>query len=277
METDSFFCQLLKHLPEVLFQLIGLPSDRARSYRFDSVELKKSFRIDGLFIPKRPQLPMYIVEIQFRRTRGFYANLFAKVFCYLEENNPEQEWVAVAIFPNRNAEPKHLEPYLDLLESKRVKRIYLDKLPATDDPPLGLGILQLVSTPEEQTKTLVAKLLKKARQEFADSDFGPKVIELIEELLIRRFNRLSREEIRTMFQLHDLRKTRVWQEAREEGLEEGLEKGLEKGRDEGRDEGKTLTLKEVAQNCLEKGLTHKEIAELLKVSLEEARRLTRKR
>ena len=36
---------------------------------------------------------------------------------------------------------------------------------------------------------------------------------------------LNREEIRKMFQLTDIRKTVVWQEARDEGLVEGI-KGL---------------------------------------------------
>ena len=84
METDVFFCQLLKQLPETLFELLGLPAERARVYRFDSVELKKSFRIDGLFRPQEAGLPLYFVEVQFQRSAKFYANLFAKAFCYLE-------------------------------------------------------------------------------------------------------------------------------------------------------------------------------------------------
>src|SRR4051812_17606341 len=101
METDDFIHQLLKQLPQTLFELIDLPAARADSYRFDSVELKKSLRIDGLFLPKKSRLPLYFVEVQFQRVKTFYANLFAKVFCYLEENDPAQEWVAVAIFPTR--------------------------------------------------------------------------------------------------------------------------------------------------------------------------------
>ena len=53
METDSFFCQLPKQLPETLFELLGLPAECAAEYRFDSVEVKKSLRIDGLFVPKK--------------------------------------------------------------------------------------------------------------------------------------------------------------------------------------------------------------------------------
>ena len=73
METDSFFCQLLKQLPQTLFELLGLPAKQARGYRFDSVEVKKSFRIDGLFLPRRASMPLYFVEVQFRSLATFYA------------------------------------------------------------------------------------------------------------------------------------------------------------------------------------------------------------
>src|SRR5437016_1849886 len=120
METDAFFCQLFKQLPQTLFELLGLPPTRATAYRFDSVELKKSLRIDGLFVPTRAALPLYFVEVQFQRVAKFYANLFAKVFCYLEENDPQPDWVAVAMFPSRKEEPKGIEPYRELLQSPRV-------------------------------------------------------------------------------------------------------------------------------------------------------------
>ena len=80
METDSFFWQLLKQLPETLFALLGLPTAEAAHYRIDSDEIKKSYRLDGLFVPTGSDLPVYFVEVQFRRARRFYANLFAKVF-----------------------------------------------------------------------------------------------------------------------------------------------------------------------------------------------------
>jgi predicted transposase/invertase (TIGR01784 family) len=172
METDSFFCQLLKQLPQTLFELIGLPASQAKSYRFDSVEVKKSLRIDGLFLPRKADLPLYSVEVQFHRLQKFYANLFAKVFCYLEENDPKQEWIAVAIFPSRKAEPKHLGPYEDLLKGSRVKRIFLDEFPMPPDPPLGLGMLQLVSAPLGEVPNLVVRLRQKAQAELADNDLG---------------------------------------------------------------------------------------------------------
>src|SRR5438445_2362449 len=166
METDSFFWKLLKQLPQTLFELLDLPPQRARRYRFDSVEVKKSFRIDGLFLPSKSGLPLYFVEVQFRRSPTFYANLFAKVFCYLEENDPAQEWLAVAVFPSRSMEPRQLGPYEDLLQSARVRRIYLDKHPMPANPPVGVGILQLLSAPIQEVRDIVARLLRRAQQEF---------------------------------------------------------------------------------------------------------------
>jgi predicted transposase YdaD len=39
METDSFFWKLFKQLPQTLFELLELPPQHARRYRFDSVEV----------------------------------------------------------------------------------------------------------------------------------------------------------------------------------------------------------------------------------------------
>src|SRR5262249_29005491 len=154
METDSLFYQLFQQLPETLFELLDLPAKRAKSYRFESVELKKAFRIDGLFLPKKATLPIYFVEFQFQRVQTFYANLCAKWFCYVEQNDPKHEWVAVAIFPTRKEEPKHLGPYEDLLNSKRVKRIYLSELAAIKDPPIGLGVLQMLFASRRELQDL---------------------------------------------------------------------------------------------------------------------------
>jgi predicted transposase YdaD len=62
--------------------------------------------------------------------------LFAKVFLFLEANRSARDWGAVAIFESRRVEPKYLDPYEDLLLSKRVTRIYLDEFKMPADPPV---------------------------------------------------------------------------------------------------------------------------------------------
>jgi predicted transposase/invertase (TIGR01784 family) len=255
METDAFFCRLFKQLPQTLFQLIDLPAARAKSYRFDSVELKKSFRIDGLFLPKRATLPLYFVEVQFQRVEKFYANLFAKVFCYLHENDSKQEWIAVAIFASRAEEPKHLGPYEDLLRSKRVKRIYLDDVATSKNPPVGLGVLQLLFAPMRQAVELAPRVVRNAKTELPDGDLQTKVVELVEELLMSRFPQFGREEIRMKFKLHDLRESKVWKEAYEEGAD--------------------ANARDFVESLLAKGKTHKEVAELLNIPVEKVERLTK--
>jgi predicted transposase/invertase (TIGR01784 family) len=243
--------------------LVDLPAKWANRYRFDSVEVKKSLRIDGLFLPKNPSWPLYFVEVQFQRVERFYANLFAKVFCYLEENDPAQDWVAVAIFASRNEEPKSIAAYEDFLGNKRVQRVYLDELCLPADPAPGLGLLQLATAPKEQTRRLVDRLVANARAAHGDGETTRLVIELTEELLIRKFSEMDREEVRKIFYLADLRNTRVWQEAKAEGKEEGKE------------EGKADTQRELVGKWLAKGMSHKQIADLLDRPIREIRRLAK--
>jgi predicted transposase/invertase (TIGR01784 family) len=253
METDSIFYHLFNQLPQTLFELIGLPATRAKAYRFDAVELKKAYRIDGLFVPNRRSRPLYFVEVQFQRVQTFYANLFAKVFSYLEENDPTQEWIAVAIFPNRQEEPKHLQPYEDLLNSKRVKRVYLADAIRIDDPPLGLGILQLLFASPREAEKLAPQVVQKAGDSLGDSDLQAKVVELVERLLLARFPTFDWEAIRMKFKLHDIRESKVWKEACEEGKSENQ--------------------RELIAKWLGKGMTEKQIAELLDISVAQVRRL----
>jgi predicted transposase/invertase (TIGR01784 family) len=269
MEADLFFYQLLKQLPETLFALLGKPLAQAAHYRFDSLEIKKSYRIDGVQVPDRADLPVYFVEVQFRREPTLYANLFAKVFSYLEANDPGQDWMAVAIFPSRAFEPKQRAPYGDLLGSPRVRRFYLNELSISNEAPPGLTILRLATIDRSEARKLVANLFERASQD-PDCERADTIVRLTEEVLIRRFHELDREEIRRMFKLHDIRKTRVWQEAREEGLEEGVEKGIEKGIEQGR----ALAKQELVKRLRESGLTPKEIARLMGISLSEVRRLS---
>ena len=78
-----------------------------------------------------------------------------------------------------------------------------------------------------------------------------------------------------MFQLHDLRESKVWQEAHQEGREEGEEKGLEKGLEKGREEGRETANRELVKRWSAKGKSLKEIADLLEIPLAEVRRFAR--
>jgi predicted transposase/invertase (TIGR01784 family) len=119
-----------------------------------------------------------------------------------------------------------------------------------------LTLLQLVTAAKKETPELVAQLLQRAQRE-SDSERAQVIVELVEELLLRRFTQLNREEVRRMFQLHDLRKSRVWQEAHDEGMEKGMVQAQQ----------------EFVQRLIAKGKPLKEIAELLELPLAQVRRL----
>ena len=101
--------------------------------------------------------------------------------------------------------------------------------------------------------------MEKAKQPGSNSVLKPKVLELVEESLFRRFSNFTREEIVTMFHLANIRDTRIWKEAR----------------DEGREEGETLAIRKLVQRWIIEGKSEKEIASLMGVSLREVRRLAK--
>jgi hypothetical protein len=57
------------------------------------------------------------------------------------------------------------------------------------------------------------------------------------------------------FKVRDVRDSKAWQQVHNEGVAEGIEKGIEK---------------EMIQSLVAQGMTHKQIAELIKLPLEES-------
>jgi predicted transposase YdaD len=55
----------------------------------------------------------------------------------------------------------------------------------------------------------------------------------METVLVYKFAHLSRKEIEAMFGLSELKQTRVYQEAKEEGVQIGRQEGVQIGRQEG--------------------------------------------
>ena len=142
---------------------------------------------------------------------------------YLDKNNPAQNWQTVVIYQKRSLEPTELIPYQELLNSDKVIRIYLDEL-SPDTSSLGLGIIQLVVSQSQEVPQKAKKLLKKATEELTDEPTRQNVLNLIETIVIYKFPEKSREEIEQMLGLNDLKQTRFYQQAHDEGkLEAKLE------------------------------------------------------
>jgi len=220
MHTDTIFYQIFLTFHTLLFELLGQPTENAEGYEFTSVEVKeKAFRFDGIFMPDSEEKPIYFVEVQFQNKPEFYWELITEINIYLNQYKPEQDWQAVALFPKRSLDVDKLTNYQqELVNSGRIKRIYLDELPSGS---IGMGLIELIISKENQSQELVKNLMARTKTEISNDSERQGIIELLESVLMSKFSQLSRQEIEAMFLLSDIKQTRVYQEAKEEGEQEG--------------------------------------------------------
>ena len=229
MKTDTLFYQLFQSFHSLLFELIERPITEAEGYQFSSVEVKeKAFRFDGIFIPATNDKPFFLIEVQFQPKEDFYWEFLSEIFLYLNQYRPKQEWQAVAIFARRSFEPEIPNYVREIIASNRIVRVYLDDWLDRETDSFAINIIQLILSSESQAVTMARRLGEKIEQE-NDPEIQEQVLELIETVLVYKFPKLSRQEIETMFTYSDLKQTRVYQEAREEGELRGEKRGLVKG------------------------------------------------
>lgn len=225
MRTDTLFYQLFNAFHSLLFELIERPISEAEGYEFISVEVKeKAFRFDGIFIPKAKDKPIYLIEVQFQQKEDFYWEYLSEIYLYLNQSRPEQDWKAIAIFARRSYEPEPRSHVQEMLNCQRLQRVYLEDLVDRETDSFAIAIIQLILSSESQAVTMARRLGEKIEQE-NDPEIQEQVLELIETVLVYKFPKLTRQEIEAMFTYSDLKHTRVYQDAREEGEQRGLVKG----------------------------------------------------
>ena len=216
MHTDTIFYQIFLTFHSLLFELLGQPIENAEGYQFTSVEVKeKAFRFDGIFMPDSAEKPIYFVEVQFQNKPEFYWELITEINIYLNQYKPQQDWQAVALFAKRSLDVEGLTNYQqELVNSGRIQRIYLDEIPAGS---IGMGLIELIVSKENQAPQLVQNLMERTKTEISNDREKQGIIELLETVLVSKFSQLSRQEVEAMFLLSDIKQTRVYQEAKEEG------------------------------------------------------------
>jgi predicted transposase/invertase (TIGR01784 family) len=252
VKTDSLFYEIFQTDPSIVFDLIGRPPARNVTYHFASQEVKQtSFRIDGILVPPTEaiDLPIVFVEVQGYRDQNnvLYSSFFSQIFLYLHDYQPSNDWYAVLIFTKRSLDPGLPRHYRVFEASPQFQQIYLEELNKAENLSVGLSLLRLVGLQEEDAPQMGRELVERARLEVNDAEMQEKFIELIETILVYKFSELSREEISAMLRLDDLKQTRVYQDALEEGRQEGK--------------------LEVVPLLLKMGLTVEQIAEQLQLDL----------
>lgn len=220
MHTDTIFYQIFLTFHTLLFEILGEPTENAKDYQFTSVEVKeKAFRFDGIFMADSLEKPIYFVEVQFQPKPDFYWELIAEINIYLNQFKPVQDWQGVALFGKRSLDVGELTAYQqELINSGRIKRIYLDELPPGS---IGMGLIELIVSKEAQAPELVKTLLDRTKTEVENDREKQGIIELLETVLLSKFSQLSRQEIEAMFLVSDIKQTRVYQEAKQEGKQNG--------------------------------------------------------
>ena len=220
MHTDTIFYQIFLTFHTLLFEILGEPTENAKDYQFTSVEVKeKAFRFDGIFLADSVEKPIYFVEVQFQAKPDFYWELIAEINIYLNQFKPVQDWQGVALFAKRSLDVGELTAYQqELINSGRIKRIYLDELPPGS---IGMGLIELIVSQEAQAPELVKTLMARTKTEVENDREKQGIIELLETVLLSKFSQLSRQEIEAMFLVSDIKQTRVYQEAKQEGRQNG--------------------------------------------------------
>lgn len=234
-------------MPRLFFEILGEPAERGDIYEFSSIEVKQTaFRIDGVFTPKpdSPENTVIFTEVQFQRDETLYERLFSEIMLYLAQNLEVEDWRAVVFYPRRNLEQKNLYRHRNLLNSDQFQAIYLEDFLGVPSEELGIQLMQLIISPERDTNQYLSGLVKQYQGKTDPKDQA--IIKLVSTIMLYKFPKLTRDEIESMFTISDLKQTRVYKDAVQEGiqqgliqgLEQGLIKGLAKGRDEGRAEGR---------------------------------------
>jgi len=260
MKTDSLFYELFRRLPTLPFELLGEDPGRAGEYRFDSIEIKQpGFRIDGVLLPDKdsPGHWIYFLEVQFQKNRKFYPHLFAEVFLYLEQKMPRSNWRAAAFFARKGLDPG-LPIQYEMLRS-HLSVVYLDDRASGQELTPALSLVQMIVAPKKQAVRTVRRLRRRMDEEPGKAGVSREIMELMETILIYKFPKMSREELETMFQLEDIRKSVVYQEALREGKLEGEREGEIKGEIKGKREGKLETVPLLLKSGLSVEIIAKEL------------------
>ena len=290
MRTDTIFYRLFQEIPSIFFELIGESPQLCENYQFSSIEVKQTaFRIDGVFLPQETtENPIYFLEVQFQPDKELYNRLFAEIFLYIRQSKSSSDWKGVIIYPNRSIDVKNIKDYEEFFISQRVRVIYLDEIEETTSLPIGIATMRLIISNEEKAINQARELINRTKQEIKSQPEQQQILDIIEVILIYKLPRMNREEIESMFGLSDLKQTKFYQEAKEEGIQEGKLEGKLEGIQEGKLEGKLEGIQEgklegkleakldAIPGLLGLGLSQVQIAQVLNLSIDEVKMIVNK-
>ncbi|GBF54070.1 hypothetical protein N0824_01928 [Microcystis sp. 0824] len=163
------------------------------------------------------------------------------------------------VYPNPQVETNQVQRYRELLNSERVRRIYLNELENTPQTSIGLATVQLITLSKAKAIDSTRKLIQRVREELTPDQKPQELLQLIETILVYKLPLLNRREIETMFSLDELKQTQYFQDVREEA------------RQEGREEGRLNKALEAVPRLLALGLSVEQVASALELEVKQVR------
>jgi predicted transposase/invertase (TIGR01784 family) len=224
MKTDKLFYRIFLNQPGLISELVsGIPPDCEFEYSAPVIKENET-RLDGLLTPvnKKTDFPLIFLEAQMQRDKKFYGRYFRGIFSYLEQYETKRSWQGLLIILNNRLDLGSEIPYQNLLNNQ-VERLYLEDLLDKENLSPNLAILRLIIIPKAQAGVEARQILNKATTE---TEYKLK-LDLVEAILVNKFNELSIEEIQKMLNLReaDVTQTRFYQEVLERGEKQGEKKG----------------------------------------------------
>jgi predicted transposase/invertase (TIGR01784 family) len=165
----------------------------------------------------------------------------------------------VIVYPNPQVETDKVQRYRELLNSERVRRIYLNELENIPQTSIGLATVQLITLSKAKAVDSTRKLIQRVREELTPDQKPQELLQLIETILVYKLPLLNRREIETMFSLDELKQTQYFQDVREEA------------RQEGREQGRLNKALEAVPRLLALGLSVEQVASALELEVEQVR------
>ncbi len=225
MKTDKLLHRIFAARPQILCRLAGLED---RGYTQRSLELKEvGTRLDGLLWPGDETAPFVFWETQFYRDEDFYYRWLAGIALSLRQQRIKH-WRALVLYPDRSYDRGDITPFGPVFEAGWIQRIDLEDLEQAESMDWGLDLLRLIVADPPASGPLVTRIARHSVEACPAEADQRQIIGLLETVLIYKFPRLGREEIRKMLHLPDveLKDTRFYQEVFAEGEAEGETKIL---------------------------------------------------
>lgn len=217
MKTDTLFHEYFQTAPQALFELLQMTPGCV--YRFESPVVKASERrLDGVLEPVEPGYPRYFLELQGYEDKSIYWRTIHELGVY-HEQRPKlngSEWRAIILFLDAvfDPGPETLGPLFHGTMPWLIRGVIPDLLQKILHPSPVLNVLRpLIAQDEQEVRQQSAQWVVTIQQiPHLDPGGQQKLLDLLVQFILQKFNWIDRKELGRMLQLRPLEESKAYQE-----------------------------------------------------------------